>query len=300
MPFLRSFVNVLLSFLICFFAMHQAKAQNHDAERLHANALGKVAESASKPGSVHILYTGKLFGYFRSPDSQPPDDSTHCPDGRDQRPSLAARQFTTLIGSPELQDSILIGMGDNFSPEIEARKFCQAPDNQYKTDKSLFNRSGKEYFVWDGSTWRTNEYVSGPKGADLDKRLQNGYGFVAKDNVAGFFVEQGYAAVVPGKHDFYYGAERLRELALLLASSEIHNPATIHMHGVQMLGSNLVIETTGSPATNRCRITNSLRGSFRGFPLRAISLDVPKPKSSSRESVTGAPFIRGFKGRTFP
>lgn len=204
-----------------------------------------MSSSSTVNDSVRILYTGKLLGYFRDPDAQPPDASAGCPNHDDQRASLAAREFERVIEERRLQRTILLGMGDNFAPEVEARKFCTPPPEQYKIDGSPFDRSGKEYFVWDGKHWRTNEYVSLKTGdaPALEKKLSQGDGFIEKDNVAQFFVNRGYAAIVPGKHDFYYGAERLRELAGLLASLKSGNTSTFHLDGVQMLGSNLVIET---------------------------------------------------------
>ena len=44
---------------------------------------------------------------------------------------------------------------------------------------------------------------------------------IPMDNVANFFVREGYAALVPGKQDFYFGPERTRELARFMASQPI-------------------------------------------------------------------------------
>lgn len=203
---------------------------------------------------VQLLYTGKLFGYFRVPDAEPPASGMPCPDGDQQRNSLAVEQFEGIVRGQKLNKFILVGMGDNFAPEVEARKFCVPPEHQYKPehqdkiDRSPYDRSGKEFFVWDGHAWQTNEYVAKKNDAEaknVETKLAAGQGFIPRDNVADFFVREGYAAVVPGKHDFYYGAERLRELALYLANAPITNPNTLHPDkGVQMLGANLVIETT--------------------------------------------------------
>src|SRR5262249_26466718 len=83
-----------------------------------------IQPSASDGGSVQFLYTGKLLGYFRIPDAQSPDQNTPCPDDDDKRPSLAAQRFDELMLNHKLERVILVGMGDNFAPEIEARKFC--------------------------------------------------------------------------------------------------------------------------------------------------------------------------------
>ena len=57
------------------------------------------------------------------------------------------------------------------------------------------------------------------------------------DNVACFFRLAGFDAVVPGREDFRFGPERLRELARYLASNAPGGTP------VQMLGANLVINT---------------------------------------------------------
>src|SRR5208282_915671 len=69
--------------------------------------------------------------------------------------------------------------------------------------------------------------------------LSNGDGTIPTDNVACFLRRAGYAAIVPGKYDFYYGPERLRELARFLASPEEAGG----YRPVEMLGANLVIDT---------------------------------------------------------
>jgi len=50
-------------------------------------------------------------------------------------------------------------------------------------------------------------------------------------------LREGYSAIVPGKHDFYFGPERVRQLERFLASNQKGT-------SVKMLGANLVIETT--------------------------------------------------------
>jgi hypothetical protein len=222
----------------------QSNAQEHVAAKSVAEELEEVAAPA-RPESLQILYTGKLLGYFRTPDGQPPDATVKdCPESV-AKPSLAVQGFDKLLQAKDLKHVILVGTGDNFAPEVEARKFCSPPKDQFGAQKS-FQRLGKEFFAWDGHDWRTDEYVSqkSDPATALRERLASGGGYIPNDNVAGFFIKEGYAALVPGKHDFYFGAERLRELAWFLAEAKNENLRTIHSEGVQMLGSNLVIETT--------------------------------------------------------
>ena len=58
---------------------------------LPAQATAPV--ESSDAGSVRVLYTGKLFGYFRVPDAQPPGLKATCPDGDQNRNSVAVGQF---------------------------------------------------------------------------------------------------------------------------------------------------------------------------------------------------------------
>src|SRR5260370_35038985 len=69
--------------------------------------------------------------------------------------------------------------------------------------------------------------------------LRQGWGFVPADNVGCFLVREKYTAVVPGKHDFYFGPERLRELVRFLASKKKEDGEY-----VKMLSEKEVIETS--------------------------------------------------------
>lgn len=198
---------------------------------------------------IQILYTGNLLGYFRKPDWQSPTPGQACTVG--SKESRAATDFNQVIDrisksvpQKNLSNAILVGSGNNFSPEIEAREFCSPPTNQFQGQK----RAGKDSFVWNDETnsWVSFENFDLQSAKFKEKTLQ-GKGTIPEDNVARFLTEHGYAAVVPGRHDFYFGPERLRLLARLLASDPIpENVAVLHRpgYGTQMLGANLVIETT--------------------------------------------------------
>ena len=67
---------------------------------------------------------------------------------------------------------------------------------------------------------------------------------VDADNVGCFLRLAGYDAVVPGKHDFYFGPQRLREYAQYLAQGPAHTT---------MLGANLGIVTTSVVPTKKPR-----------------------------------------------
>ncbi len=201
------------------------------------------AKSDNSVGAIQILYTGKTFGYFRVPDWQGPSAlGDGCKDPAHQKDkSDAVGEFEKLLKTefhPETsQGAILLGTGDNFAPEIEAREFCDPPTGQPGVGKS-YQRVGKELFDWDAKSksWIRSDSPSGV----------NSHFMIPTDNVANFFLREGYAALVPGKQDFYFGPERIRELARFLATQPIPSTSsTLHSEdqGVQMLGANIVIET---------------------------------------------------------
>lgn len=98
---------------------------------------------------------------------------------------------------------------------------------------------GKDMWDWDPESKQWIGYIETQKRkqANLDA-LASGQGTIGTDNVACFLARAGYAAVVPGTHDFYFGPERLRQLARFMASL---NQAGYEK--VQMLGANLAIKT---------------------------------------------------------
>jgi hypothetical protein len=50
--------------------------------------------------------------------------------------------------------------------------------------------------------------------------VAEGNGRIPTDNVACFLSRAGYTAIVPGKQDFHFGPERLRQIARFLASRD--------------------------------------------------------------------------------
>jgi hypothetical protein len=140
------------------------------------------------------------MGYFRVPDQQTSLDF-ECRDDLypEKSPQVEAlrQKFKRMAGG---KPRLLLGLGDNFSPDLYSR---------------FVYRSGK------------------PEPKDTLFVDPSGAGFA--DNVGCFLRLAGYDAVVPGKHDFYFGPERLREYARYLKQG----PAQ-----TTMLGANLAIKTT--------------------------------------------------------
>jgi hypothetical protein len=221
------------------------------------------------PGKVTIFYTSQLFGYFRAPDVQPADSTEGCA-ATDDSESPAAKAFDVLWRDQTDPGKILVGTGNNLAPVLWGRQFDAKhfPENQYRgldpKPEDAFKRTSKELFAWDPTgnppQWVTNEQVAKeeneereiqdetgkqPNPDSLPQRLLRGEGTIPTDNVACFLRRAGYTAIVPGKYDFYYGPERLRELARFLAGKEEPGgKPEPKFKPVEMLGANLVIETT--------------------------------------------------------
>jgi hypothetical protein len=137
-----------------------------------------------------------------------------------------------------------LGMGDNFAPDLFARTFGA---------KIGLPRDPKDRSEWDGHAW----VVARPTPA-----MKAGVSSMPFDNVAQFFIDTHYNALVPGKHDFYFGPERLRDLARLLAADNVH-----------MLAANLVIVTQDSNANPR--IPERLRSHEYLTEFGEVAIDLP-------------------------
>jgi hypothetical protein len=138
----------------------------------------------------------------------------------------AAIGFEKVRESLRTPHSLLVGMGDNFAPQLEARTF--------ETEKTPFE--GKDLFVWNGTEWLFKE--------DTEPRPYDpAIDIIPADNVGCFILKMGYAALVPGKHDFYFGPDYLRMMAKFL----YQDPAT----GTALLAANLSISTAAPDAKPR-------------------------------------------------
>jgi 2',3'-cyclic-nucleotide 2'-phosphodiesterase (5'-nucleotidase family) len=252
----HSHLRVFLLFLLVESTVSVSSAQ----APLTATPSSKPASDLQSP--VQILFTGKLMGYMRLPDEQDsaapasqqicPTDDAHgsvsdkaSPDGREFLNALQTDAYKKKF------NTVLLGMGDNFSPELLARVFHPMPPLPPNALQLLrANLAGKDLYVWDWA--HTNNLgLPDPKWIFADSRdvsqaagaqLSAGRGYIPVDNVGCFLAVAEYDAVVPGKHDFYFGPERLRHLARFLAT-----PSEGHPYAVQMLATNLVIETKYTP-----------------------------------------------------
>jgi hypothetical protein len=198
-----------------------------------APILFHAAACAQTP--VTVVYTGRTLGYFRYPEQQPRVNFDHCVDDPASM-SPATTQFAATLRSQADGAQLLVGLGDNFAMDLDARTFV---------DQGV--RQPKDLWTWD--------YLSTPRQWILDSQVQgkladslaSGYGTIAADNVGCFLRWAKYDAIVPGNADFYYGPERLRMLARFLMSDG--QPAAFPK--VAMLAANLAIVSTVPKANPR-------------------------------------------------
>jgi hypothetical protein len=230
--------------------------------------LGQTGGSAAAGGdvqeSIDILYTGRLLGYYRLPETQSGNSkeafsepfqwcldarTAVSPQGNDAMSAPAHKFWETLQIQQynHRSDRVLLGTGDNFALELPARVFKPNPaagssPSQSDAKAGWFEYS-KDQFNWDwdrGSDGRPLGWVRDGQDSPKEKYiLRNGFQVIPTDNVACFLAYAGYDAIVPGRHDFYYGPERVRSLARLLASMDDDK-----FHRVQMLAANLLIKTS--------------------------------------------------------
>jgi hypothetical protein len=240
-----------------------------------------TATTAPAAADLEIFYTGRLLGHARIPDQQwtttrscEPQPDKPCP------PSSKAAQvllrFLQDTGYRRKPGQLLLGLGDNFGPEYWARSILEAETGSQafirKTVETTVglrpvNPKFKDYFVWmESAGWfdiRLNK--NKPLSAAYSPLELAGRATIPFDNVAEFFRKAGYQAIVPGKHDFYFGAERLRQLEKLLRSQP---------NGPALLGANLRIHTTrvNPPAT----VPDRFKDLGYVSSHRSLSISLPK------------------------
>lgn len=164
-----------------------------------------------------LLYTGRLLGYFRNPDKialsgEGKMNEPGCPD-IETSGSAAAREL--LKQMKVMQDRpLLVGMGDNSAPELFSRMFDVAGKFESK----------------DGRYWsrKQERWVPVEESAPEDEEDElSGRSEVVMDNVGCFLRQLQYKALVPGKHDFYFGPERLRQYARFLVKTDSNKDARL-------------------------------------------------------------------------
>src|SRR5262245_60213250 len=88
------------------------------------------AQQPTPTPPINVIYTGRLLGHFRLPSVQNFDQPKGCP-AASNKDSAAAQAFLKRRASNHY--AILVGTGDNFAPQLEARVFLHPPsdDKEY-------------------------------------------------------------------------------------------------------------------------------------------------------------------------
>ena len=151
--------------------------------------------------TLKVQYTGALFGYYRIEANENP-----------VAPALPLVQsFLKELRTDSEKRELLLGMGDNFSPEFGGaiqQEFQQIPGSSTQSACSApapFPQSQADAEKW-GIYAPETLYKS-------DGRLP---ALADCDNVTRFLMTAGYRAIVPGREDFLYSATWLRRIAILL------------------------------------------------------------------------------------
>src|ERR1051325_6814031 len=122
---------------------------------ISAHGQEKEKEKEKAP-DTEIIYTGKFLGYSRVPSLQTftlAKDAPPCP-APSSKDSEAAIKF--LAAREAHKNAILLGAGDNFAPELEARIFEGSPPpppSPTPTPTPGYVVANKELFFSDGTNW---------------------------------------------------------------------------------------------------------------------------------------------------
>lgn len=237
--------------------------------------VGIAAAQPSPSQDLKVLYTGRLLGYARTPDLERlrPRNAGGAPIYDIESAATSSPFATALEAQLANRDAntLTLGLGDNFGPDFYSRSVLL-----------LDSASGPRYVPKDellydtvDHGWRYRRDLATAPAAlrdRLTKSIASGTAIIDADNVAAFFTKANFDALVPGRDDFHYGPERLRQLARLLASGT---------HPVQLLGANLTIQSHFARAPQTTNATNYQR-------LLPHGMDFVIPR-------TTLPWIRRFR-----
>ncbi len=189
---------------------------------------------AALAADLNVVYTGRLIGYARSCAEErfvplKAMDGLQYYErkcvGQGSGYGDALRGLLDKARGPR-ENSLLVGVGDHFSLDYRAR-------NVVVETKSGPRAVGKDELLFrESHGWIVLSDADPKKFDGIAEMLGAANSKIEGDAGAQFVLDAGYDALVPGKHDFYFGAERLRQVSRLLAGGE---------KPVQMLGTNLVI-----------------------------------------------------------
>jgi len=184
-----------------------------------------VMVNSNAPESLRIQYTGRLFGYYRME-----------ADERQGQYLEPVEKFLDMRKSLDPNDEglrpLLLGMGDNFAPEMGA-SLQQFDDHGCKPPENLGmekNESRRDKSHLPQSLYKTSDR-SAPK--------------AECDNVVKFLLEAGYRAIVPGREDFGYSATWLHNIGVMIRHTNLPS-SSVRGHNrdgkLTMLAANIRVD----------------------------------------------------------
>lgn len=211
---------------------------------------------------LRVLYTGRLLGYFHQELTPTQQEclkkagnngaATRCSTPQFRETGLRAGEVLgrveTFWSEEDAIDgnSLLLGMGDNLSPDLGARLrrfWWNGTDflpTQFDRAKNLLPQKGFAFLQPEGKEFAVP--YPGPHLID-EYRGHDRMGFAAEDNVVNFLLLSGYRAVVPGREDFLYGALWLQQLGAKLHELSDHTDGNL----TRMLAANLRVSPVQAP-----------------------------------------------------
>lgn len=190
--------------------------------------------AAVQAAELRVIYTGDLIGYARACAEERfvagkvvngvQHYDRKCVAGESTFGQALQAKFKEARAEPA--QSLLLGTGDHFSLDYRARSVV------VQTAAGTRAIGKDELFYHEGQGWIILSDADPKKFRDIVEAQASANTVIEGDAVAQFLLDSGYDALVPGKHDFYFGAERLRQVSRFLARQP--RPA-------QMLGTNLII-----------------------------------------------------------
>jgi hypothetical protein len=225
---------------------------------------------------LRVIYTGDLIGYARACAEEQfvPGKVVNGVQHYDrkciQSESSFGQALQTLFKQARTDSthSLLLGTGDHFSLDYRARSVVvqtAAGPRAIGKDELLYHEPHGWIILSDADPKKFANIVESQSTANT---------VIEGDAVAQFLLDAGYDALVPGKHDFYFGAERLRQISRFLARQP---------KPTQMLGTNLVI--TGKLLDPPNRVPDRFRKKNYTSPGAAVTFTLP---------TTVLPWVRQF------
>jgi hypothetical protein len=288
----------------------------------------------SSQSRIKILYTGKLFGYYNQDlldrqrscftahytgdMSECTSDSYRAEAAADAN-TLATQYVRDVFADSDIKEhvahpdmSVLVGMGDNLSPEIESRlqRYQWSRDrNLFEESVSMSTRVGpeclyplKRLVARPGHPWRKVDSLDQAMRPFIAQNPQENLveaEFAAQDNVLNFMLLAGYTAIVPGREDMLYGSVRLAKLSAMLRDIGSRN-------SLRILAANLRYQIASTKTSNHaqapvgsnpCPLLLAMKQGADGALMAEPAADHCNPKVAQGVEDGGYRLVSGPNGK---